>query len=221
MLKREKTIQQLIQNGYDDSLATQLPKLFIEDFFDKEQEKLSEALDIFIDRVQTADYLPYSNDANVTFGGIEKMRENDFDRKSVDGIFYNFRYRIREEFTHIVRRQPLQNVLLSGGAMKYHPELADITVRPVLFEKEIVGNPEEYSDLCLVHPYGGISKGSSYIRIRDLYALLQSKGFNEEAISIILENEKICFKYDDVMELGIGDIRNIPYTYKKDIIKKQ
>lgn len=218
MLKRDEVIKQLIQNGYDDSLATQLPKLFIEDFFDKEQEKLSEALDIFIDNVQIADCLPDKNN-NVTFGKIERMKEKDFDGKSVDGIYYNFRHYIKEEFTNIVRRQPLQNVLLSGGAMKYHPELEEQTIRPVLFEKEIVGIPKKYSNLCVVYPYYGTTKDGSYIRLGDLFSLLESKGLPYEYI--LASDETIWFKHYDVMEIGTGNIKNIPYTYKKNnVIKK-
>ncbi len=51
MLKREKAIQLLIANGYDDTLATELPKLFVADYFEKGQELISEELDIFIDLV--------------------------------------------------------------------------------------------------------------------------------------------------------------------------
>lgn len=165
MLKREIAIRQLILNGYDDSLAIQLPKLFIADFLDKEQEKLSEALDVFIDYVQRG-YISPNIDGNVFFGSIQKMGEEDMDTNSVDGIFYNFSYHIIEEFTRIVKRQPLQDILLEGGAMKIHPELAYASKNPVYFEKEIVGSPEEYSDLCVVSPMHGVSSNSSYIKLK-------------------------------------------------------
>ena len=52
MKRTEKATRLLIVNGYDEKLAAELPKLFIADFFEKEQDKLSEDIDIFIDRVQ-------------------------------------------------------------------------------------------------------------------------------------------------------------------------
>lgn len=218
MLKREIAIRQLILNGYDDSLATQLPKLFIADFFDKEQEKLSEALDVFIDYVQRG-YIQPDTDGNVIFGGIQKMGEEDIDRKAVSGIFYNFRSHMIEEFNHIVKRQPLQNILLEGGAMKFHPELADASYDPVYFEKEIVDSPEEYSDLCVVSPMHGVSYYSSYIKVQDLYSLLLSKGFNGETIAIIFgeygmepkeftSNNGIYLRHEDVVNLGVGKSKN-------------
>lgn len=231
MLKRETAIRQLILNGYDDSLATQLPKLFIADFLDKEQEKLSEALDVFIDYVQRG-YISPNTDDNVIFGSIQKMGEEDMDTNSVDGIFYNFRSHIIEEFTRIVKRQPLQDILLEGGAMKFHPELAYASNDPVYFEKEIVGSPEEYSDLCVVSPMHGVSSDSSYIKAQDLHSLLLSKGFNEESIAIIfgeygmgprypkaVPNDGIYLRHDDVVNLGAGNLKTIPYV-KKDYIKR-
>ncbi len=232
MLKRETAIRQLILNGYDDSLATQLPKLFIADFLDKEQEKLSEALDIFIDYVQRG-YISPDTDDNIIFGSIQKMGEEDMDTNSVDGIFYNFRSHITEEFTRIVKRQPLQDILLEGGAMKFHPELAYASNDPVYFEKEIVGSPEEYSDLCVVSPMHGVSSNSSYIKAQDLYSLLLSKGFNEESIAIIfgeygmeprypktVPNDGIYLRHDDVVNLGAGNLKTILKPYVKDYIKR-
>lgn len=232
MLKRETAIRQLILNGYDDSLATQLPKLFIADFLDKEQEKLSEALDVFIDYVQRG-YISPNTDGNVIFGSIQKIGEKDMDTNSVDGIFYNFSSHIIEEFNRIVKRQPLQNILLEGGAMKIHPELSYASNDPVYFEKEIIGSPEEYSDLCVVSSImRGVSFDSSYIKVQDLYSLLLSKGFNEESIAIIfgdygmgprypkaVPNDGIYLRHDDVVNLGAEKLKTIPYV-KKCYIKR-
>lgn len=211
MLKSEMAIRQLILKGYDDNLATQLPKLFIDEFFDKEQEKLIEDLDIFIDGVQRGNILPGKN-GNICFCKILKMEKRDMDKNSVVGIFYNFRCHIDEEFTRIVKRQPLQNILLEGGAMKFHPELEYAIKDPVYFEKEIVGNPEEYSDLCVVTPMSG---RSSYIRLGDLYSLLRDSGFNNDSIAIVfgeygfgpryprtVPNAGIYLKYDTIINLG-------------------
>lgn len=217
MLKREAAISQLILKGYDDNLATQLPKLFIDDFFEREQEKLSEALDIFIDKVQRG-YIMSDGNNSVLFGRILKMEKRDMDKKP-NGIFYEFRSHINEEFTSIVKRQPLLKILLEGGAMKFHPEFES-----VYFDKEIVGNPEEYSDLCVVSLMSDIS---AYIKIGDLYSLLQNRGFNIDSIAIVfgeygfgprypqtVPNAGIYLKYDDVINLGMGNLKSTPQYVK-------
>lgn len=66
MLKRDKVIQSLIANGYDEELVNELPKAFIEDYLEKEKETLSEALDNFIDRVQDENTVTaYNVDNNI------------------------------------------------------------------------------------------------------------------------------------------------------------
>lgn len=210
MLKRDIIIQQLTANGYDDALAAELPKAFISDFFDKELEKLSEELDIFIDEVHSGRILPDANN-NVVFRGILKMEESDMTGKSVSGIFYDFCSKIIEDFNYIVKRQPLQKILLSGGAMVYHPELECISYNPVVFEKDIVGSPAENSDLCCVG-------NKYYVKADDLYTLISSKGFNREVFSVIfglygcgprypkeVPEEGIYFNYNAVMALGNND----------------
>ncbi len=208
MLKSEKAISLLIKDGYNDELVTQLPKLFIADFFDEERAKLSKAIDILIDRVQSGQVTPDVNN-NVNFAGIIKMEESDMDPESIDGLFYNFEFHITEEFMYVIQRRPLRNILLDAGVMKY----TDKRSYPI-FSKEIVGGPEKYQDLCQVRPYIG-SDDSSYIKTNDLYSLLLSKGFSEESISVIwgeygfgpryprvVPNEGIYINYDAIMRIG-------------------
>lgn len=184
MLKREETIQSMIRDGYDDTLATELPKLFIKDYLEKEKDLLSEALDIFIDRVQSGDIIG-NEDKNVYFGSIQKMSENDFKSAACDGLFYNFKSHITEEFLNIVKRRPLRNILLSNGALEL-----DIYNGYQKYHKEIVGSPKEWQDLCEIsiityYPYKHeYSYHKIYIRLNDLLTLFANKGIiNENDIS--------------------------------------
>ena len=211
MSRTEKAVWLLIREGYDDELATQLPKLFIEDCFDKDKENLSEAIDVFIDRVQSGQIIPDA-DNNVAFGGIIGMDDEDMNPKSFSGLFYNFRSHIAEAFYNIVDRKPLKNILLDGGAMELFKWCGQ-TVSG--FKKEIFGKPQNYEDLCEVRPYGSCKEEKSYIRKNDLYDLLLSKGLSPESISIVMGkygmgpryprfilNEGIYLNYDAVMKIG-------------------
>ncbi len=209
MLKREKNIQLLIANGYDDSLVSELPKLFIDDYFEKGKEMISEALDIFIDSVQRGDIIPDENN-NVAFASIEKMDENDYNPKASDGIFYSFKFHITEEFMHIIGRRPLRNILVNNGVLEY-----DSGYRK--FHKEIVGSPKEYYDLCEIATryYNTNNWLRTYIKSTDLLTILSSKGFSEESIAIIygeygfgprypkvIPNDGVYINYDAIMSLG-------------------
>ncbi len=219
MLKRETAIRKLIIDGYDDELATQLPKLFIIDFFEKSQDEISEYLDTFIDRVQRG-YTKPCKDDKIFFGLIQKMGEKDMYINYTGGVFYNFRSQIKEEFTRVVRRQPLQDILLEGGAMKLHPEYASFSNNPVYFEKEIVEDPEEYRDLCLVSTANGETFSINYIMFSDLLSLIKSKGLSEDSISVKLDGEvngSIYLKYDDVINLGRGNLKSIPHMLQKNM----
>lgn len=209
MLKREKAIQLLIANGYDDTLATELPKLFVADYFEKGQELISEELDIFIDLVQRGDITPDENN-RVRFAYMEKMTANDFNQTNSWGVYYEFKHHITEEFINIVKRRPLRNVLLNNGVL----ELDNGYQR---YHKEIVGSPQECCDLCDIHPHTYNAK-QTYIKSRDLLAILLNKGIKEESIAVIYSNcgmnstpsketsdGNIYIDYDAIMTLG-----NIP-----------
>lgn len=176
MLKREKAIQLLIANGYDDTLVTELPKLFVADYFEKVQEMISEQLDIFIDLVQRGDITPDEN-SRVKFAFVEKMNENDFSQTHCWGVYYGFKHHMTEEFIHIAKRRPLRNILLNSGIL----ELDNGYQR---FHKEIVGSPQENYDLCRISPYKSDAK-PAYIKLNDLLAILLRKGIKKEAITVI------------------------------------
>ncbi len=205
MTRTDKATRLLIANGYDDKLATELPKLFIANFFEKEQEKLSEAIDVFIDCVQNGSIIPNEN-GFVNFAGIIKMEKQDFE-DSCDGLFYNFDSHLTEEFFYRIRRLPLRNILQNGGAFSNE----DGYLR---YSKPIVGSSQEYADLCEVRPYNSNINGV-YIRANDLCTLLKEKGFSEDMISIIwgeygfgpryprtIKNEGIYINYNSIMNLG-------------------
>lgn len=205
MTRTDKVTRLLIANGYDDKLATELPKLFIADFFEKEQEKLSEAIDVFIDCVQNGSIIPNEN-GFVNFAGIIKMEKEDFE-DSCNGLFYNFNSHLKEGFFYRIRRLPLKTILQNGGAFSNE----DGYLR---YFKPIVGTSQEYADLCEVRPYTGNIDGA-YIRANDLCTLLKEKGFSEDMISIIwgeygfgsryprtIKNEGIYINYNSIMNLG-------------------
>lgn len=181
MLKLEKAIQQLIANGYDDNLATQLPKLFIADFFEKEKERLSEALDIFIDQVQREKILP-DEGHNVNFGEVIQVEDDN----SFYGIFKEFSLKIHEGFFGIVRRQPLQNILISGHAMEYINN--DTNNESVSFVKEIVGSKDNYQDLYLIRPDIECQIESNInAHAQHLYSLLLNCNLSDEMMSKIMD----------------------------------
>lgn len=217
MKNMEKASRLLVANGYDEELATQLPKLFISDYFNNQEEKISEALDLFIDHVQSGRITSDQNH-NVRFASIIKMEESDMNPKAVDGLFYNFKSHLREEFFHKVKRLPLRRILENGGAFSNDDGYLHYFV-------PVVEDPQEYSDLCEVILYVG-NVERVYIKMGDLYSLLKNKGFDEEMISsgweeygfgpsdsISIPNEGIYIKYDAVMNLG--DFENISIQKKK------
>lgn len=205
MTRTDKVTRLLIANGYDDELATNLPKLFIADFFEKEQEKLSEAVDIFIDCVQRGSVIP-NEKGFVNFAGITKMEKRDFEN-SCNGLFYDFNSSLEEKFFHKINRLPLKNILQNGGAFSNEGGYLN-------YSKPIVGTPQEYTDLYEVSPYNG-NINKIYIRANDLYSLLEEKGFSGDMISTMcgeyglgprypkaIKNEGVYINYNSIMDLG-------------------
>lgn len=212
MKKRDQIIQQLIANGYNDDLATQLPKLFIDDYFEEAKELLSEALDIFIDKVQSRDIIP-DKDNNVFFGNFQKMNENiSYLNPAIDRVFYDFRWSILIGFLTIVKRRPLINILLNGGALGYHDG-------ELLYRKEVVGPSTEYSGLCEITPHLLESQSHStiYIQLKDLLELLLSKGIREGDITFVYNEIGINAKGEPTLSSNINDT-GIFINY--DVIKK-
>lgn len=212
MKKRDQIIQQLIANGYNDDLATQLPKLFIDDYFEEAKELLSEALDIFIDKVQSRDIIP-DKDNNVFFGNFQKMNENiSYLNPAIDRVFYDFRWSILIGFLTVVKRRPLINILLNGGALGYHDG-------ELLYRKEVVGPSTEYSGLCEITPHLLESQSHStiYIQLKDLLELLLSKGIREGDITFVYNEIGINAKGEPTLSSNINDT-GIFINY--DVIKK-
>ena len=206
MKNMDKATRLLIMNGYDEEIAKQLPKLFISDYFERGLERISESFDLFIDLVQSGSKTPNQNN-KVKFALIKKMSENDMDPKSTDGLFYNFRSNVKEEFFSKIKRRPLKNILENNGAFSNDDGYLRYFV-------PIVGEPQEYTDLCAIVLYIGYVE-TIYVRIKDLYKLLKYKGFDEKTISLILgdygtglrypktvPNEGIYINYDAIMNLG-------------------
>lgn len=202
MKNMEKAIRYLIKNGYDENLAKQLPKLFVSDYFDGELEKISESIDLFVDRVQRGSEVPNQNN-NVRFAIIK----GDINPKSKSCLFYNFKYNLTKEFFNKIRRRPLKNILEKNGAFSYDSKYLRYFV-------SVVGEPQGYTDLCVVILLMGYVQ-TVYIKLKDLYELLKDKGFDEKTIKIILgeygnglvypntiPNEGIYINYDAIMNLG-------------------
>lgn len=206
MKNMEKATHLLIMNGYDEEIAKQLPKLFISDYFEKGLERISESFDLFIDLVQRGSKTPNQNN-KVKFALIKKMSEDDMDPKSVNGLFYNFRSNLKEEFFNKIKRRPLKNILENNGAFSNDDGYLHYFV-------PIVGEPQEYTDLCAVILCIG-SVETVYIKIKDLYELLKYKGIDEKTITPILgeygnglryprtvPDEGLYINYDTIMNLG-------------------
>lgn len=144
MLKREKVVQELIANGYDENLVAELPKLFIEDYLEKEKEDLSEIIDIFIDKVQSGEAINYYNkDENIYFGSIEKIEESDSFPNVSNNVFSHFKEEINEYFMEVIKRRPLRNILLNAGVLKLDGE-------GLKYYKDIISSSDSFSDLCEV-----------------------------------------------------------------------
>ena len=143
MLKRDNAIRQLIKDGYNEEIVNKLPQLYIEDYFDKGLEMVNESILYFIHNVQIGDVIPDENN-NVSLACIRKIDERDNEDKCY-GIFYNFKHHIREEFIHMISRKPLRDIFVNAGVLEYEDGY-------IKYNKKIVGNLCEYTDLCEFNP---------------------------------------------------------------------
>ena len=104
----------------------------------------------------------------------------------------------------MAKREPLQGVLVSGGAMKLHPLFAAYGVNPYFFSKDILASFDDFG-LCSVHPTGC---EFGFIRLSDLITLLNSKGL-EKGFLLVEKNNGMGFdlliEYDRIMNLGKND----------------
>ena len=200
MKKYEEVKQSLILNGYDDAKVDELSILFVEDFLDSEYEKLGEALDNYIAAVRDGQILP-NEFGVVKFGEIVSDNEEENSKSIVVSTFRNV---ITNNFNEMAKREPLQGVLVSGGAMKLHPLFAAYGVNPYFFSKDILASFDDFG-LCSVHPTG---YEFGFIRLSDLITLLNSKGL-EKGFLLVEKNNGMGFdlliEYDRIMNLGKND----------------
>lgn len=206
MLKREEIIQSPM---YDYDLVNELPKAFLENFFEKEKEALSEAIDKFIDRVKSGNELvEHRKYGRFCFGNINTMNKREFDSDYPGGMFELLKSRINKEFFEIIKRRHY---------------LRDISTNHETLELDIVGAPENWQDLCEIRTLdsyeeknGSIwnkSYKKNYIRLNDFLNLMESKGIEKEKINIVYEDD-----YFNGTEIQIDNnfISFIDYTQKNE-----
>lgn len=208
MLKREKVVQELIANGYDENLVAELPKLFIEDYLEKEKEDLSEIIDIFIDKVQSGEAINYYNeDENIYFGSVEKIEESDSFPNASNNVFSHFKEEINENFMEVIKRRPLRNILLNAGVLK-------LDGNELKYYKDIIPSSDTFSDLCEVccicydkvrHSY---NFQIIYITLSNFLLLMESKGIKKEdiingtCVSSNISEKEVFINYDAIMAIG-------------------
>ena len=213
MKRSDEVSRRLIRDGYNAELAAQLPELFIKDFFEKEQECLSEAIIFFVHRVQLGYIKPKEEYGLSFFAEINTLTEHDYDESVYSGFFYNFKYFLTENFFDRIRQLPLKSVLKDGGAYWLDEE------DRMNYFKPIVGDISSYADLCGVNPYLGhfkdyFNNDYVFIRIGDLIEMLKEYGFTDDVIfswnnseyepgyENAIKNGNISISYDFIMSLG-------------------
>lgn len=46
------------------------------------------------------------------------MSKVDFQDDDYSGLFYNFKFHIKEEFLNVIKRRPLRNILVNAGVLE-------------------------------------------------------------------------------------------------------
>ena len=191
MTNLEKVKLYLVKGGFDKTSVLTLPKLFMQEYLEKDYDKLSELLDVFIDYVYKSNR--YSNDY-ANFGNVSSIKED---------VYQDFKNSIIENFRSFITRQPLNSVLVAGG---YDENMVQDNI---FFNQSIVDGEEQYSDLICIKPYFDILDNSNnatyYITMNDLHNLLLSKGINEEDIKIVMNSDKngLYINSDAIKNLGV------------------
>ena len=200
MKKYEEAKQSLILNGYDEAKVNELTSLFVEDYLDSEYEKIGESLEKYIAAVRDGQILP-NEFGVVKFAEIVNDNEEE-NSKSI--VVFTFKNVVTSKFNEMAKREPLQGVLVSGGAMEYHPDFAAYGFNPYVFAKDILASFDDFG-LCSIHPTG---YEYGFIRLSDLVALLNSKGL-EKGFLLVEKNNGVGFdlliEYDRIMNLGKTD----------------
>ena len=206
----EKIKLYLIKSGFDRDVVLSLPKVFIQEYLEKEYDKLSDLLDVFIDYVyKSKKYL--NKDAN--FGNISYIYNKDMELNNEE-IYNNFKNKIIDSFQAFINRQPLNSILSVGGDYKNSND------RNLSFNECIVDDPNQYGDLVCLKPYFDVLDKSGhktyFIRINDLSNLLLSKGINLKDVNIIMTSTKNGLYIDSnaIKNLGIISKQEQPYFKK-------
>ena len=195
----EKAKLYLIKCGFDNTVALELPNLFIADYLSKEQEVLSILFDVFIDYIYKANnQKQLANFGNVTCINFQDMTDNYV------GMYDSFKQEIIEQFKKYIMRQPLFDILSEGGMITNDKD-------NLFLGQKIVESSEHYSDLLCLKPLFNIfdekSQKSYFIRIDDLKTLLLSKGLSMEDISITM-NEGLYINREAILNLGANNIKS-------------
>ncbi len=170
----------LIKSGFDKDVVLTLPKIFVQEYLEKDYDKLSELLDVFIDYVYKS---PKYLNQQAKFGNISCVHNKDAELNH-ESVYNSFKNKIIESFHTFITRQPLNSILSIGGNPK------NANDNNLFFNECIVVDPNQYGDLVCLQPYFNVldKKGNEiyFIRINDLSNLLLSKGINLEDVSIIM-----------------------------------
>ena len=192
----------LIKNGFDKDVVFSLPKIFIQEYLEKDYDKLSELLDVFIDGVYKS--TKYEN-KYASFGNISCVHNKDAELNN-ESVYQSFKNKIIELFQTYINRQPLSSILSIGGDYK------NANDNNLFFNESIVDDPNQYGDLVCLKPYFNVldKKGDEtyYIRINDLSNLLLNKGINLEDVNIVLtsENNGLYINSMAIKSLGVGEL---------------
>ena len=202
MYKLAKVKLYLINCGFDKDVVLSLPKIFIQEYLEKDYDKLSELLDVFIDGVYKS--TKYEN-KEANFGNISCMHDKNTELNN-EGLYNSFKNKIIEEFQTFINRQPLNSIISVGGDYK------NANDNNLFFNECIVDNPNQYGDLVCLKPYFDVldKNGNKlyFIRINDLSNLLLSKGINLQDVNIIMTKENNGLYIDSlaIKSLGAGEV---------------
>lgn len=218
MLKSDNVVQNIILNGYNKNIVTELPKAIIDDFLEREIDKLSEAFDIFIDKVQNYEIID-DEDGNLNFGEVYKVGTNSTCELNNCNKFIEV---ITNKLAQIINRKPLKTILLEENAISIKLESSNpqdmftynfIKYLIPDFDNNDLKSIEklatifECQDLCLVFPDYGVHNEGFFVKLSDLYSLLTNKGINKDDVllyisSFPLAESGIYFDFDQILNLG-------------------
>ncbi len=176
MKKLNEAIKFLLLGNYDEQLANDLPKIFIEDYLEKQKEALGIEIEYSLHVI-----LSNSIDTEYRIGYIQ-MNSGE----SENDVYPSFKCLIKNIFLDRVRMEPLKSILVKYGTLQYVEEK-----QTELYTKNIMESESEYADLCRFG--GSMFKNFYYIRYAELLALLEDKGYPKDAISITRIQDNLAF----------------------------